>query len=69
MSTIAEIVKAAEQLGPDDFLKLRTALDRAEEKRWQQELGDVSARHRKEKLTDQKIDELLMQRRYPGRRR
>jgi hypothetical protein len=38
MSTVDEIVKAVEGLDAVDFLKLRTALDRVEEK-LSQELG------------------------------
>jgi hypothetical protein len=68
MSSVAEIMKAVEQLAPEDFLKLRTALDRVEERLWDQELGRVTARHRKEKLTDARIDELVLKRRYRGRR-
>ncbi|MBI3407937.1 MAG: hypothetical protein HY040_06220 [Planctomycetes bacterium] len=68
MSTVAEIIKAAERLGAQDFLKLRTALDRVEEKIWDQELGRVTAKHRKAKLTDAKIDELVLKRRYRARR-
>jgi hypothetical protein len=64
MSTVAEIVKAAGKLAPDEFLKLRSALDRLEERIWKQELRRVSAKHRKQKLTDTKIDEVVMKRRY-----
>jgi hypothetical protein len=68
MSTVAEIVKAAEGLEPDEFLKLRTALDRVEEQLWDEELGQVTAKNRKAKLTDTKIDDLVMKRRYTGRK-
>ena len=68
MSTVAEIVKAAEGLDPEEFLKLRTALDHVEEQLWDQELDRVSAKHRNAKLTDAKIDELVLKRRYKGRR-
>lgn len=68
MSTVLEIVRAAEHLGPDDFLKLRAELDRVEEKLWDRELRRVSAKQRKAKLTDVKIDELVLKRRYQGRR-
>lgn len=67
MSTIREIVTAAEGLGTDEFLKLRTQLDRVEERIWKQESEAVSAKHRKTKLTDAKIDELVMKRRHRGR--
>ena len=69
MSTLAEIIKTVESLGPDEFLELRTALDRVEERLWDRELGLVTTKHRKEKLTDAKIDELVLQRRYQRRRR
>ena len=69
MSTISDIMKAAEQLGAEDFLKLRTALDRFEEKLWERELSRATARHRKKKLTDAKIDELVLRRRYGTARR
>jgi hypothetical protein len=68
MSTVAEIIEAAQGLNPADFLKLRTALDRVEEKLWDRELGRVTAKHRKRKLTDAKIDDLVLKRRYRGRR-
>lgn len=67
MSTVAEIIKAAEGLDAEAFLKLRTALDRVEDRLWDQELGQVTAKHRKGKLTDAKIDELVLKRRYRGR--
>jgi hypothetical protein len=68
MSTVAEIMKAVERLAPEDFLKLRSALDRVEENLWDREPDRVTAKHRKEKLTDAKIDELVLKRRYRGRR-
>ncbi len=67
MSSVAEIMKGVERLDPEDFLKLRSALDRAEERLWDRELGRVTAKHRREKLTDAKIDELVLKRRYRGR--
>lgn len=68
MSTVAEIIKAVERLDPEDFLKLRSALDRVEERLWDRELGRVTEKHRKEKLTDAQIDELVLKRRSRGRR-
>jgi hypothetical protein len=67
MSAIAEIIKAAQRLDPEEFLKLRTALDRVEERLWDQQLGRITAKHRKGNLTDAKIDELVLNRRYRGR--
>ncbi len=68
MSTVAEIIKAAEGLDPEEFLKLRTELDRVEEQVWNRELGRVTAKYRKRKLTDAEIDDLVVKRRYRGRR-
>ncbi len=68
MPTVAEIVKAVEQLDADEFLTLRGALDRVEEKLWARELGRATAKHRRAKLTDAKIDELVLKRRYLDRR-
>jgi hypothetical protein len=68
MSALAEIIKSAEQLDPDEFLMLRTELDQVEERLWNRELGRVTAKHRKRKLTDAKIDGLVLRRRYGGRR-
>jgi hypothetical protein len=68
MSTVAEIIKAVERLDPEDFLKLRSALDRVEERLWDRELGRVTEKHRKEKLTDAHIDELVLKRRSRARR-
>jgi hypothetical protein len=67
MSTVAEIVKAVESLDPDDFLKLRSALDRVEERLWETELGKATARHKKSRLTDAEIDDMVLRRRYPGK--
>ncbi len=67
MSTVTEIIKAAQRLNADQFLKLRTALDRIEEQIWEQELEQVSIKHRTEGLSDANIDELVLRRRYRGR--
>jgi hypothetical protein len=68
MSTVAEIIKAVERLAPEDFLKLRTALDRVEERLWTRELARVTDKNRKRNLTDVKIDELVLKRRYRAQR-
>jgi hypothetical protein len=68
MGTVIEIVRAAEKLSPADFLELRSALEKVEEQQWTRELVRVGAKHRKEKLTDAKIDAMVMKRRYKGRR-
>jgi hypothetical protein len=69
MCMVEEIIKAVEWLGAEDFLKLRTELDRVEARLWDRDLSRVTAKHRKGKLTDAKIDELVLQRRYRGLRR
>ncbi len=68
MSTVADIMKAALRLDTDSFLKLRTALDRVEERLWARDSARVTAKHQKRKLTDSKIDALVSKRRYPGQR-
>jgi hypothetical protein len=67
MSTVAEIIKAAEGLGAKEFLELRTGLDRVEERLWQRELSRVTGKNRREKLTDAKIDALVLKRRSKRR--
>lgn len=67
MSTLAQIIKAAEGLPPGEFLRLRQALDQVEEGLWQRELARVAAKQRKGNLTDAKIDELVLKRRSRGR--
>jgi hypothetical protein len=67
MSTVAEIIKAVERLGPEQFLKLRSALDQVEEKLWDRELDRVAAKHRNANLTDARIDALVLKRRYKSR--
>ena len=63
MSTIAEIIEAAERLSSEEFLRLRTALDRVEERLWERELGRVTAKQRGGTLTDAQIDALILKRR------
>ena len=67
MGTVIEIIKAAERPVPKDFLKLRSELDRVEERLWVREQSQATARHRKSKLTDAKIDEVVLKRRRRGR--
>jgi hypothetical protein len=67
MNTVEEIVEAVERLVPADFLKLRNELERVEEKLFARELQRVSAKHKKGKLTDAKIDNLVLKRRYRDR--
>ncbi len=57
MGSVLEIVRAAEHLAPEDFLKLRTELDRVEEKLWNRELRQVSAKHSKEGSSAESVGE------------
>jgi len=68
MTPIEKIVKEVERLGASDFLKLRSALDKVEEKLWDRDLKRATAKYRKRNLTDAKIDELVARRRRKGRR-
>ena len=61
MSTIMEILDAAERRGPDEFVKLRRELDKVEKRVW-------ARKHRKANLTDARIDALVLKRRRAGRR-
>jgi hypothetical protein len=67
MKTIDEIVAAAEQLSHMQFLRLRQKLDRLEKNAWKAELARTTAELTKARLTDQKIDRLVMRRRREGR--
>jgi hypothetical protein len=42
-------------------------MDRVEERLWDKEHGKVTAKHRKGGLTDAKIDDLVLKRRYRGK--
>ena len=68
MTAIAEILRAAERLDSAQFVKLRNELDRVEDRIWKRELALVSDKHRKKRLTDAKIDEIVARRRYQGAR-
>jgi hypothetical protein len=67
MSTVPEIVDAAAQLAPDQFVLLREELDRLEEHLWESELARTSAELDRANVTDGEIDRLVMKRRYEGR--
>ena len=67
MSTITEILEAVENLDPSAFLTLRSKLDRIEERLWDREVRNVTAKQRKALLTDARIDALVAKRRNKGR--
>ncbi len=68
MKKVDDIVAAAERLDARDFVRLRQKLDQLEKKRWQTELSRATKEFRAAKLTDAKIDKLVLKRRYEGRR-
>jgi hypothetical protein len=67
MSTVQEIVTAAAQLGPEEFVHLREELDRLEEHLWDAELERTSAEMQQAGLSDDEIDQLVMRRRRESR--
>ena len=68
MKTVDDIIAAAEQLDAREFARLRKKLDRLEQKRWQSELSRATKEFRAARLTDAKIDALVLKRRHEGRR-
>ncbi len=67
MTTIHEIVSAAGQLPPDEFILLRGELDRLEERLWNTELTEASERMERAGVTDDDIDAMVARRRREGR--
>lgn len=67
MKTVEEIVAAARQLDPAQFLLLRCKLDRLEQKVWAAELKRVSAARTKANITDEVVDQMVMRRRRESR--
>jgi len=63
MSTVDEIVIAAAQLGPKQFLTLRRKLDRLERKIWATELKSATAKMARNQIGDKEIDDMVMRRR------
>ena len=68
MNTVAEIVAAARQLKPAQFLALRERLDRLEHRIWEAELKYTTEQFRKAGITDQDIDRAVTRRRRENRR-
>ncbi|MDY0167910.1 MAG: hypothetical protein RBS80_15285 [Thermoguttaceae bacterium] len=67
MTTVDEIVSAAGQLPPDEFILLRGELDRLEERLWNTELTEASERMERAGVTDDDIDAMVARRRHEGR--
>lgn len=63
MTTVHEILAAAERLDPDDFVLLRAELDRLERRLWDSELGQTTAEMNQATLTDEEIDRIVLRRR------
>ena len=68
MVTVDEIVAAAEKLKPDQFLRLRSRLDRLEEGLWEAESVRAGKELEAAGVTDHDIDRMIMRRRREGRR-
>ena len=68
MTTIDEIIAAAEQLTAAQFLRLRQRLDRLEKKRWDDELSHMDRKMKQAGLTDENIDQMVARRRRESRR-
>lgn len=67
MSTVEQIVAAAERLKPAELLRLRRKLDRLEERRWQTESTRVRDALAARKMTDKDIDRFVQRRRREKR--
>jgi hypothetical protein len=68
MATVSEIVAAAAQLDPEQFLELRRELDRLEQELWEAELDQTTAELEQAHVTDEDIDQMVMKRRRESRR-
>lgn len=68
MTTVDEIIAAAERLTPAQFVRLRQKLDRLEQKPWDNELSKMDRKMQKSGLTDNDIDEMVTRRRRESRR-
>ena len=68
MSTVDEIVVAASRLDAAAFVQLRQLLDDLEKQLWEAERAKTAEEMERVNLTDEAIDQLVMRRRYEGRR-
>ncbi len=68
MSKVEEIVDAVAALPAQKQLELFARLEQLEERAWEKEHRRVTRECREDGWTDQKIDELVLRKRYPGRR-
>ena len=68
MTTVDEIVMAAERLTAAQFVRLREKLDRLEKKLWADELAQTDKKMKKAGITDDQIDQMVTRRRRESRR-
>ncbi|MEX0818922.1 MAG: hypothetical protein WD070_04995 [Pirellulaceae bacterium] len=68
MTTVDEIIAAAERLTPAQFVRLRQRLDRLEKKLWDNELSHMDGKMKQVALTDEDIDQMVTRRRRESRR-
>ena len=68
MTTVDEIVMAAERLTAAQFVRLREKLDRLEKKLWAHELAQTDKKMKKAGITDDQIDQMVTRRRRESRR-
>lgn len=68
MSSVKEIVAAAERLPLKQLLVLQEELKRVEERVWARESRDAAAELKKQGVTDRQIDQMVTRRRREGRR-
>jgi hypothetical protein len=64
MTTVEEIIAAAGNLKPDQFVKLRRRLDRLEQRLWEKELASATAELVKAGMNDRQIDQMVLRRRH-----
>jgi len=64
---IAEILAAAREMSSTEFLRLRQRLDRLEEKLWKTELTRATEKFSQGRLTDEKIDQMVLRPRRESR--
>jgi len=67
MSTLEEILAAAEHLKPAQFVQLRKRLDKLEQQLWEAELSATTTELRQAGIHDRQIDQMVVRRRRESR--
>lgn len=67
MTTVEEIIAAAEHLMPAQFVELRRKLDKLEKRHWEQELNNATQELTVAGINDRTIDQLVARRRHESR--